>query len=47
MLHEFSNVHKAINSVDCKGRLSEYKNVIFVAFKELINYAKETNPAIK
>lgn len=47
MINEFSNVHKAIDSVDCKGRLSEYRNVIFVGFKELINYANETNPLIK
>jgi len=28
MLNEFANVQRSIKSVDCKGRLSEYKNVI-------------------
>ncbi len=47
MLNEFKNVHKAMNSIDCKGRLSEYKNVIHVAFREMLNYANEPNPELK
>ena len=47
MLNEFKNVHKTMNSVDCKGRLSEYKNVIQVAFRQMINYANERNPELR
>ena len=47
MLSEFKNVQKTMNSVDCKGRLSEYKNVIQSAFKEVLNYGNEQNPTLK
>ena len=47
MLNEFQNVQRSINSVDCKGRLSEYKNVIHVAFKEALNYGNEKNKGVK
>ena len=47
MLNEFSNVHKAMASIDCKGRLSEYKNVIQTAFSQMVLYANEPNPALK
>lgn len=47
MLNEFSNVHRAMASIDCKGRLSEYKNVIHTAFSQMVLYANEPNPALK
>lgn len=32
LLEEFSSTRKEIASIDCKGRLSEHKNVIHTAF---------------
>lgn len=47
MLNEFANVQRSINSVDCKGRLSEYKNVIQTAFREVLNYGNEQSETVK